>query len=276
MKADEGSQIYNERYYAVSCGRPYKRDDEWLGFFDGIASRIVMDIAPATVLDVGCAMGFLVEALRDRGVDAWGMDISEYAISKVREDVKDYCWVGSITEPLENNYDLLVTIETFEHLSGEEGEIAVENIVNSSDDILFSSSASDFQEPTHRNVQPPDYWVEQFAKHKYFHDVDYDLTYITDWAIRFRKARDPVSRVVSAYERKLRKLLQQSKAEKELILRQRNTNAQYENALNQLREELAELISSVEEDPSISVVESLENILKRIDIIENAGEPNSP
>jgi hypothetical protein len=30
-------------------------------------------------------MGFLVEALRDRGVNAAGVDISEYAVQQVRQ-----------------------------------------------------------------------------------------------------------------------------------------------------------------------------------------------
>lgn len=274
MKSDEISDAFDECYYAVGCGRPYKRDQEWLSFFDGIASRIVRDIAPESVLDVGCAMGFLVEALRDRGVDARGMDISEYAIGKVREDIKDYCWVGSITEPLEDTYDLIVTIETFEHLSSHDADIAIQNLVNSSNDILFSSSASDYNEPTHRNVQPPDYWAEQFARYDYYHDIDYDLTYITDWAIRFRKSQDPVSRVVAAYERKLWKLSQQSRAERELIIRQRNAHVRREKAAGQLRKELEELVSRIKDDPTQTVLESLENITGMIDRMESAGDPD--
>ena len=44
-------------------------------FFDWIAERITRDINPKTVLDAGCAMGFLVEGLRARGVEAWGVDV---------------------------------------------------------------------------------------------------------------------------------------------------------------------------------------------------------
>ena len=38
---------------------------------------------PARLLDAGCAIGLLVETLRDRGVDARGVDISDYAIGRV-------------------------------------------------------------------------------------------------------------------------------------------------------------------------------------------------
>ena len=44
-------------------------------------------------------MGILVERLRARGVVAWGIDISEYAISRVAPEIKDFCSVGSIIDP---------------------------------------------------------------------------------------------------------------------------------------------------------------------------------
>ena len=45
-------------------------------------------------------MGYLVEALRDLGVEAYGVDVSEYAISKVREDLKPFCKAASALEEL--------------------------------------------------------------------------------------------------------------------------------------------------------------------------------
>ena len=93
---------YDQYYYLTSCGVPYERTEHWLNFFQGIAEQIISDIEPKTVLDAGCAKGFLVEALRDKGVDAFGIDISKYAISQVRSDIQQYCRVGSILDPLEN------------------------------------------------------------------------------------------------------------------------------------------------------------------------------
>ncbi|MFO0810212.1 MAG: methyltransferase domain-containing protein, partial [Gemmataceae bacterium] len=94
------SNLYNGFYYAHCCGRPYRRSPEWEAFFGGIADRIVSQLRPTTVLDAGCAKGFLVEALRDRGVEAYGIDISGTAIDEVRPDIRPYCRVGSLTDPL--------------------------------------------------------------------------------------------------------------------------------------------------------------------------------
>ena len=66
------SEIYNEEYYHNGCGPiPYEEPEHWVEFFGMIADRIVKDIHPQTVLDAGCAMGYLVAALRDRGVEAY-------------------------------------------------------------------------------------------------------------------------------------------------------------------------------------------------------------
>src|SRR5690242_6887663 len=83
MGSQAGATAYDAYYYATSCGRPYQRDDVWLRLFDVIADRIVRELRPQSVLDAGCAMGFLVEGLRRRGVEAFGFDISEYAIKNV-------------------------------------------------------------------------------------------------------------------------------------------------------------------------------------------------
>lgn len=42
------------------------------------------------VLDVGCAKGFLVKALRNLGIQAYGIDISEYALSKAEANIRPY------------------------------------------------------------------------------------------------------------------------------------------------------------------------------------------
>jgi SAM-dependent methyltransferase len=194
-------------YYGHCCGQPYVRNEQWLGFFGGIADRIAADMAPRRVLDAGCALGFLVETLRDRGVEAYGIDLSTYAIEQVHPPVQPFCRVGSITEDLGGDYDLIVSIEVAEHMPTRAAEEAIANICAHTTDVLFSSSPVDYREPTHVNVHPPEYWAEQFARHGFYRDVDYDATYILPWAARFRKRSEPMHRLVHDYERRYWELL---------------------------------------------------------------------
>ncbi len=192
---------FDLHYFAHHCGRPYGRDPEWLRFFATIADRITADFRPRRVLDAGCAFGLLVEALRDRGVEAYGIDISDYALGQVAERVRPYCRQASIADELDGRYDLIVCIEVLEHLPGEEAERALDNICRHTDDVLFSSSPVDVREPSHVNVRPPESWAEAFARRGFFRDVDFDALFVTPWAVRFRRSNEPVHRLVRAYER---------------------------------------------------------------------------
>lgn len=202
------SELYNAEYYHSGCGPiPYEEPEHWVNFFGMIADRIVADIHPKTVLDAGCAMGYLVAALRDRGVEAYGVDISAYAISKVREDVRPFCKVGSLTEPLPSGlpdrYDLVVTIEVLEHLYAEDGRQAIRNLCQLTDKVLFTSTPDDFTEPTHVNVQQREYWCRAFFKNGFMDDINYRPTYLTAHALLFRRSAN-IERQVEDYERNIR------------------------------------------------------------------------
>ena len=205
MKSESTGDLFGAYYYAHNCGLPYSRDERWLNFFDQIANRLINDFHPRTVLDAGCAWGLLVECLRARGVEAYGVDISEYAIQHVHADIQQYCRVGSITDPLPQRYDLIVSIEVFEHMPPADLEQAIANLCQYSDNIVMSSTPLDYKEATHLNVQPPDYWARQFARHQFIRDLDYDVnTDLPHWAVRFFRAQmDPLQSAVQAYERKL-------------------------------------------------------------------------
>jgi SAM-dependent methyltransferase len=196
------SSLYDAYYYSHDCGRPYQRDEGWLTFFDQIAKRIMEQFEPKTVLDAGCAWGFLVEAFRNRGVEAFGVDISEYAIQNIYPDIKPYCWIGSITDPFPKKYDLITCIEVLEHLPQKEAEKAIENLCAHANEIVFSSTPFDYKEATHFNVHDPEYWAEQFARYGFYRDMEADLSCITSWAARFVKTKRTSLRLVREYERK--------------------------------------------------------------------------
>jgi SAM-dependent methyltransferase len=202
MDSRDYASLYDAYYYAHDCGRPYQRDKLWLDQFDNIAGHIVAGIGPRTVLDAGCAMGFLVEGLRKRGVECYGVDISDYAIANVHESVRPYCWVGSICDPFPQKYDLIVCIEILEHMPPSEAQTAIANLCRHTDDVLFSSTPFDYKEVTHLNVQPPEHWAELFARQGFLRDVDFDATFIVPWAVRFRRKADALPRAVRDYERR--------------------------------------------------------------------------
>lgn len=209
---------YNELYYLTGLGQPYERNAEWLDFFQKLADRILADLQPASVLDAGCAFGFLVEGLRNRGAEAWGVDISAYAISQAAPEVAPFCRVHSISSPFERQYDLIVTIEVLEHLPWDQAQAAIANLCQHCQRILFSSTPEDFKELTHITVRPPEVWAEVMARNGFFRDLDYDASYLTPWAALFTRAGLTPPRLVRAYERRFYEVWKENNVLRKTVL----------------------------------------------------------
>ena len=82
---------------------------------------LAFPIAPhETVLDFGCAKGYLVKALRLLDVEAFGVDVSEYALSHADVEVRDFCAHVTGCDDLtlfQRDYDWLIAKDVMEHLS---------------------------------------------------------------------------------------------------------------------------------------------------------------
>lgn len=198
-----GMNKYDETYYKSHCGEEYERGHGWEEVFGNYADRVVREIQPKRTLDIGCARGFFVEALCDRGVDAYGIDISEYAISNVREDMRSRCKVQSALVKIEEKYDLITCIEVLEHLDNKDIPVAIQRMCEATDDIIFSSTPFDYDEESHISIHTPEYWVEQFAYNGFYHDVGYDCSYIAVQTMRFRRVEKSKVDLIREYEREL-------------------------------------------------------------------------
>ena len=226
---DHIQSLYNEEYYRCTYGAvvPYDRTEHYLNFFSIVADQIIRCLRPRRVLDAGCAMGFLVEALWDRGIQAHGIDISQYAISKVRPDMAPYCRVASLTDPIRDRFDLVTCIEVLEHLPPEETPPAIENLCQCTDTILFSSSPTDFDQATHSNVRPTISWLQLFASFDFWPDVLFDAGFLTPYAMLLRRSKVPDDQVLTLFSEHLRY--------KMALVSTKSSEAQQQAALHDLR-----------------------------------------
>lgn len=110
---------YDETYYlrGKDAGVSNYQDYRWLPRLTVPMARRLIDflgIRPgSSLLDFGCARGYLVKALRHLWVDAHGCDISEWAIANCDPEVKDYV---STTLP-DARFDYMVAKDVLEHLT---------------------------------------------------------------------------------------------------------------------------------------------------------------
>jgi hypothetical protein len=155
--------------------------------------------------------------------------------------------MSSVTDPFPARYDLIVSIETLEHLVPGDSERAAENICAHTDDLLFSSTPTHFKEVSHLNVRPPEYWAELFARHGLFHDVDYDpSSYVATWAARFRRRNDPAPRIAGDYERVLWRLRSENIGLRELSLERQTDLAEAAQNLDAGQVELRRIRGQLE------------------------------
>ncbi|HSV38878.1 MAG TPA: class I SAM-dependent methyltransferase, partial [Nocardioidaceae bacterium] len=185
--ADYGRNYYTHAHFG--SGDDYGWDfPHWRTFFTMVAERIVGLTEPQTALDVGCATGMLVQALRYRGVDAKGFDFSEFAVNSAHQDVRDHLWVGSATDPIEGRYDLISCIEVLEHMAPTDAQKALDSICAATDKVLFSSCPTEFEEPTHINSHPTSQWAAWFAERGFYRNTGADATFLAGWAVVFERA----------------------------------------------------------------------------------------
>ena len=175
-------KAYFDKYYP-----PYNEGvAHWHSFFGALANYIKLTINPITVLDVGCAKGFLVGELRKRDVMAWGIDSSVYAVRNATSDAENYVSLQAASDVLPMRYSLITCIEVLEHLPEDEALRALDNICTHTDAVMFSSSPLDHDEPTHINVHPTRYWIERFTERGFYRDPRNEPTHIIPWMMTWR------------------------------------------------------------------------------------------
>ena len=71
------------------------------------------------MLDIGCAKGFLINDLIDIGIDAYGLEISEYAIQNSMQSTFGRIHLGNAIQlPFpDNSFDCIVSINTIHNLT---------------------------------------------------------------------------------------------------------------------------------------------------------------
>jgi len=114
-----GKDYFNSGKHIPGAFKYYTFEDNYPSF-KTICYLIKKYFNPKRVLDVGCAKGFLVYTFREMGIEAFGVDISGYAISCAPMDVQPYLYKVDLDKdslPFEDDYfDFITFLGTIEYL----------------------------------------------------------------------------------------------------------------------------------------------------------------
>jgi len=169
------SQAYDSDYFE-NGPQPKKsnyRDYSWerLGsYFQRTARHIVDLFKPERTLDVGCAKGFLVKALDELGVDAYGVDPSTYAVSNAHPDIADKIQqeiAQSIPYP-ENAFDVVTCFDVLEHIPAREVPKTLKELLRVSKQwvvlrVVTREVKGDL-DASHETIRDKDWWTEKIEK----------------------------------------------------------------------------------------------------------------
>ena len=154
----------------------YKYDGRWISVAKRI-KKIYRLNKNSRILDIGCAKGFLIKDLIDLGFDAYGLDISEYAIKNSHKDVVGRIHHGNakyLPFP-DNSFDFVISLNTLHNLTKNDCKIALKEIVR------VSKGKSFIQVDSYNNLKEKKIFLDWVLTAKY-HD------YPKNWKKLFKKA----------------------------------------------------------------------------------------
>lgn len=103
------------------------------------ALLIKIFINPQTCLDIGSGTGRLVFWLRKMGINAKGIDLSEYVIELADKSIKQYLQTGDISNlPFpDNQFDLVITYDVLERIERSKIKKAIEESIRVSKKFIL-------------------------------------------------------------------------------------------------------------------------------------------
>ncbi len=122
---DDSGKIYDADYYlnGLSSGKSLYENYRYIPELTGPMAEAILthlghyDVADSgnSLLDFGCARGYLVRCLRELGHNAKGVDVSQWAIENCDETVKDH--VSLIGEYFDlPDVDWIIAKDVLEHV----------------------------------------------------------------------------------------------------------------------------------------------------------------
>jgi SAM-dependent methyltransferase len=148
--------IYRDSFYDLS-------DSKQAHAYRRFAEALVRLRAPASVVDVGCGTGLMLETLANHGVRVVGVEGSRAALRRARRVAPVVRANLERGVPPLGRFDACLCIEVAEHLTARRGPRLVEDLIRLSDTVVFTAAPPGEGGTAHINVRLREYWVALFS-----------------------------------------------------------------------------------------------------------------
>jgi len=169
--------VYDADYFDTTIEAPAARSA------GPISESIVNDLQPSSVIDVGCGTGALLEALRDRGCDVFGLEYADAALKYCRNRQLNVEKFDIERNDLTNNrtFDVATSMEVAEHLPGTVADRYVDLLTRIAPVVVFTAAQPGQGGADHVNEQPSSYWIEKFERRGFAHDKALSQSWRESW-----------------------------------------------------------------------------------------------
>lgn len=133
---------------------------------------------PVKWLDIGCAYGILVKYAFENGIDAYGVDISPYAIEQGKKLFPEIsnrlfvCGINGLRGFFKEQFDVISMIEILEHLQDPRESLRIVTKVLRKDGLVIIKTPTprnpnSKRDVTHISVKPVSFWASSLRELNY-------------------------------------------------------------------------------------------------------------
>jgi len=169
----EKSDLYGEAFFDSGNCAPGTFSvysfNNYCRTFKPLCEIIKKHFSPHRVLDIGCAKGSIVSSFRALGIEAYGVDVSSYAISCAPKILQPFLHVADLdSDPLpfpDNFFDFVTFLGSIEYLHNHKLVIAeLERVMADGGTLLLTSINKRPEGDLYRiNVHKKSFWVREFG-----------------------------------------------------------------------------------------------------------------
>lgn len=172
----EHETVYDSDYYAGVEARAVRSAKV-------MATSILFDLRPRTIVDVGCGTGALLDFLRRSGCQVLGLDYSEAALQYCRDrglNVRKFNLETDIFTDAQV-FDAAISTEVAEHLPEASADRYVDLLTRLSSVIVLTAAQPGQGGTDHVNEQPRSYWISKFRIREFIYDEELSNCWSENW-----------------------------------------------------------------------------------------------
>lgn len=143
-----------------------------MGYWDfpvhEITAQHILDRKPESVLEIGCARGYVLKRIEDAGIPGIGLEVSKHCVLTRASENVHQCDICNTQWDVEGVFDLCYSVATLEHIPEDKIDGVLEGIKRSSKRGLHGidfGEKDDGFDKTHVLLRPESWWRKKFDEH---------------------------------------------------------------------------------------------------------------